>query len=330
MKKKIIPFTVALIALILCFTLPAAAAKVGAPQDMDGLQVADIQIYLGDLTTPISPSTFDSDITVRTTAYTSGLDIAEIITDFGTMSFTKARIVFTWNTSDGLNVNSICLKNVPSDFKITVSGTGTSAMTGQSYSQGFNYVDQQDGWYRYDTFSTSATQTPVFSNLTSLSITIDGGSALLSTLGDDDIILSLSMLPYNLNAASDLQYNLGYQDAQKVYKDILQQEKQNSYDAGVLKGYQQGYNQADADLWEVYYDQGYDDGYAEGKADGMSIAENGDLRDLVFAIPEAHLTALEGFTNWNLLGYNLYDLLGGLTTLVIVAALFMIGIKFIL
>ena len=42
MKKKILLFTVALTALILCFTLPAAAAKIGAPQTMDGLQVAYI------------------------------------------------------------------------------------------------------------------------------------------------------------------------------------------------------------------------------------------------------------------------------------------------
>lgn len=327
MKKKIILYMIALITVILCFTLPAAAAKVGAPQDMDGLQVADIQIYLGDLTTPFSPSTFQSDIAVRTTAYTSGLDIAEIITDFGTMSFTKARIVFTWNPSDGVNVNAVCLKNVPSDFKITVSGSGTSAMTGQSYSQVFNYVDQQDGWYRYDTFSTSATMTPVFSNVTSLTITIDGGSAFLSTLGDNDIILSLSMLPYNLNAASDLQYNIGYQDAQKVYKDILQTEKDRSFEQGKKVGRDDGIKFAQDTLIPEAEDVARSEGYLEGKADGLDLANGPDLRDLVFSIPEAHLTALEGFTNWELLGYNLYDLLGGLVILAIVTIVLKFGLK---
>lgn len=329
MKRKIIPFTIALITLILCFTLPAAATKLGAPQDMDGLQIANITYYLGDSFTFYEPN-LSSDFVTTTTAYTKGLNLSSLITSIDTGSNTKIRFSFTWQESDGMNFNALCIKNVPSDFKITISGIGKSSITGSNYSQNFNYVNQQDGWYRFDTFSTSATQTPVFSNITTLFITIDGGSAHLSTLADDSIVLSLSMLPYNLNAASDLQYNIGYQDAQKVYKDILQQEKQNSYDSGVLEGYSDGLQYAEDVLIPEAEGLARADGYAEGKADGMSIAENGDLRDLIFVIPEAHLTALEGFTNWNLLGYNLYDLLGGLTTLVIVAALFMIGLKFLL
>lgn len=329
MNKKILPLSLVLITLILCFTLPASAAKLGAPQDMDGLQVANILYYLGDSLTFYEPI-FTSDMVISTTAYTRGLDLAVLVSSIDTASNTKIRFTFTWLASDQMSFNALCIKNIPSDFRITVSASGISSMTGSSYSQAFNYVDQQDGWYRFDSFSTSATQTPVFSQIYSLDITIDGGSAHLSTLADDSIVLSLSMLPYNLNAVSDLQYNIGYQDAQKVYKDILQQEKQNSYDSGVLEGYSDGLAHAQNVLIPEAEELARADGYAEGKADGMSIAENGDLRDLIFAIPEAHLTALEGFTNWELLDYNLYDLLGGLTTLVIVASLFMIGLKFLL
>lgn len=329
MKKKIIPFTVALITIILCFTLPAAATKLGAPQDMDGLQIANITYYLGDSFTFYEPD-LSSDFVTTTTAYTKGLNLSSLITSIDTGSNTKIRLSFIWQASDGMNFNALCIKNVPSDFKLTITGYGKSSMTGSNYSQAFNYVDQQDGWYRFDTFSYSATQTPVFSNITTLAITIDGGSAHLSTLADDSIVLSLSMLPYNLNAASDLQYNIGYQDAQKVYKDILQQEKQNSYDSGVLEGYSDGLQYAEDVLIPEAEGLARADGYAEGKADGLSTAENGDLRNLIFSIPEAFLTALEGFTNWNLFGYNLYDLLGGLTTLIIVAALVGIGLKFLL
>lgn len=329
MKKKIIPLMVALITLILCFTLPTSAATLGAPQDMDGIQVANIVYYLGDSLT-FSEPTFSTDMITATTAYTHGLDLAGIVSSIDTGSNTKIRFNFTWTDSDQMSFNAICIKNIPSDFNISVSATGISTMTGSSYSQAFNYVDQQDGWYRFDSFSTSATQIPIFSQIFTLTITIDGGSAFLSTLADDSIVLSLSMLPYNLKAASDLQYQIGYQDAQEVYKDILQQEKQNSYDSGVLEGYTDGLQYAQDVLIPDAEELARADGYAKGKADGMSIAENGDLRDLIFVIPEAHLTALEGFTNWDLLGYNLYDLLGGLTTLVIVAALFMIGLKFLL
>lgn len=329
MSKKILPFMLVLITLILCFTLPAAAAKLGAPQDMDGLQAANIVYYLGDSLTFNEPN-FSTEMITATTAYTHGLDLAAIVSSIDTDSNTKIRFSFTWTDADKMSFNAICMSNIPSDFNITVSATGISSMTGSSYSQAFNYVDQQDGWYRFDSFSFSATQTPVFSQILSLTITIDGGSAQLSTLADDSIVLSISMLPYNLNAASDLQYNIGYQDAQKVYKDIIQQEKQNSFDSGVLEGYSDGLQYAQDVLIPDAEEIARADGYAEGKADGMSIAENGDLRDLIFAIPEAHLTALEGFTNWNLLGYNIYETLGGLATLLIVGCLLMIGLKFIL
>ena len=329
MKNKILLCMIALITLILCFILPAGASTLGAPQNMDGLQVANIVYYLGDSFIFYDPI-LSSDMIISTTAYSRGLDLAELVSSIDTGSNTKIRFSFTWPSSDEMSFNAICIKNIPSDFSITVSATGISSMTGSSYSQAFGYVDQQDGWYRFDSFSFSATQTPMFSKILSLTITIDGGSAHLSTLADDSIVLSLSMLPYNLNAASDLQYNIGYRDAQKVYKDILQQEKQNSFDSGVLKGYSDGLDYAQDVLIPEAEDLARADGYAEGKADGMSIAENGDLRNLIFAIPEAHLTALEGFTNWELLDYNIYDLLGGLTTLIIVAAIVMFGLKFLL
>lgn len=329
MKKKIIPYTVVVISFILCLTLPAGAAELGAPQDMDGLQVANIVYYLGDSFTFYEP-TFTADMIVPTTAYTRGLDLAELVSSIDTGFNTKIRFTFTWLASDQMSFNALCIKNIPSDFRITVSAGGISSMTGSSYSQAFNYVDQQDGWYRFDSFSSSATQTPVFSQILSLDITIDGGSAHLSTLADDSIVLSLSMLPYNLNAASDLQYNLGYQDAQKVYKEILQQEKQNSFDSGVLKGYSDGLDHAQNVLIPEAEDLARAEGYAEGKADGLSTAENGDLRNLIFSIPEAHLVALEGFTNWNLFGYNLYDILGGIVVLVILAVIVKVGLKFVL
>lgn len=329
MKKKVLLFTVALTALILCFTLPAAASKIGAPQTLDGLQVANVTYYLGDSFTFYEP-TFTSDMIVATTAYSRGLDLAQLVSSIDTGSNTKIRLSFSWQASDEMNFNAICIKNIPSDFQITVSATGISSMTGSTYSQAFSYVDQQEGWYRFDSFSFSASQTPIFSRIYTLTITIDGGSAHLSTLADDSIVLSLSMLPYNLNAASDLQYNLGYQDAQKVYSENLQIEKQNSFDQGVLKGYSDGYAQADRELTPVVYNEGYTDGYAAGRSDGLHLSEGPDLRDLIFSIPEAHLTALEGFTNWELLGYNLYDLLGGLVVLVIVAVIVKVGLKFVL
>lgn len=329
MIRKLLSSAAVLLTLLLCLSLPVGAAKLGAPQDMDGLQVANIVYLLGDTTVFYEP-TFSSDMIVSTTAYTRGLDLAELVSSIDTGSNTKIRFTFIWQSSDQLSFNAICLSNLPSDFKFTVSATGISSMTGQSYSQAFNYVDQQDGWYRFDSFSTSATQTPVFSRILSLTITIDGGSAHLSTLADDSIVLSLSMLPYNLNAASDLQYNIGYQDAQKVYKDILQQEKQNSFDSGVRVGFDQGYVAAEQELEDSIYQDAYNDGYIEGRSDGLSLAENGDLRDLIFAIPEGHLVALEGFTNWELFDYNLYELLGGLVVLVFIGVLLKVGLKFIL
>lgn len=329
MKKKIIPFTLVLIALIACLTLPAAATKLGAPLTMDGLQAANIIYYLGDSFLFNEP-TFSSDMVVTTTAYSKGLDLAKLVSSIDTGSNTKIRFTFSWQSSDQMNFNAICIKNIPSDLNITVSVSGYGSMVSGYYSQAFSYVDQQDGWHRFDSYSFSSTQTPVFRQVISMTITIDGGSAHLSTLADDSIVLSLSMLPYALNAASDLQYNLGYRDAQKVYSENLQIEKQNSFDNGVLKGYKDGLDHARDVLIPEAEDLARADGYAEGKADGLSIAENGDLRNLIFAIPEAHLTALEGFTNWNLLGYNLYDLLGGLVVLVIVAVIVKVGLKFVL
>lgn len=329
MIKRIITISLVLITLILCFILPTAATKLGAPQDMDGLQIANITYYLGDSLTFNNPI-LTSDFVTSTTAYTKGLNLASLITSIDTGTQTKIRFSFVWNEQDGMNFNALCIKNLPSDFRFTISAYGKSALTSQNYTQSFNYVDQQEGWYRYDTFSTSATQTPVFSNITMLSITIDGGSAHLSTLGDDTIILSLSMLPYNLNTAADLQYNLGYQDAQQVYKGILQNEKQNSYNSGVIDGYNDAINYAEDVLIPDAEELARADGYAAGKSDGLATAENGDLRNLIFSIPEAHLVAIEGFTNWNLFGYNLYDLLGGVAVLIIVAAIIKIGIKFVL
>ena len=329
MIKRIITISLVLITLILCFILPTAATKLGAPQDMDGLQIANITYYLGDSTTFYEP-TLSSDMVIATTAYTRGLDLAALISSIDTGSHTKIRFNLLWQGSDQMNFNALCIKNIPSDFRISVSATGINSMTGTSYTQAFNYVDQQEAWYRFDSFSFSATQTPVFRQIMSLSITIDGGSAHISTLADDSIILSLSMLPYNLNTAADLQYNLGYQDAQQVYKDILQNEKQNSYNSGVLDGYNDAIKYAEDILIPDAEDLARAEGYAEGKSDGLATAENGDLRNLIFSIPEAHLVAIEGFTNWNLFGYNLYDLLGGVAVLIIVAAIIKIGIKLVI
>lgn len=329
MKKKILPYMLALITVILCFILPAAAASYNAPQDLYGLQAATITHYWGD-SFIFSDTVVDQSQVVRTTAYSTGIDIADLIVAQSPGSNTKIRFSFIWSESQGMIFNELCLKGVPNDFKITISAYGISSMTGTSISTSLPYIDQQDGWYRYDNYSLSATMTPMLSKVTMLSITIDGGSAFLSTLADDDIILSISMLPYNLNAASDLQYNIGYQDAQKVYKDILEQKMQDSFNAGVEKGTSEGYKNAELTLVPEAYQDGKAEGYQIGKAEGLSIAENGDLRDLIFTIPEAHLVALEGFTNWNLFDYNLYDLLGGLTTLIIVAVLIKLGLKLLL
>lgn len=329
MKKKFILYTLALITVILSFTIPAGATKLGAPQTMDGLQAANIVYYLGD-SLIFSEPLLNSDSVVPTTPYTSGLDLAYIVSQIETSNNTKITFNFIWPASDGLNFNSLAIQNIPSDFKITVSAQGISSMTGASYSQAFNYVDQQDGWYRYDTFSFSATQTPVFSNVTSLWITIDGGSAHLSTLADDSIVLSLSMLPYNLSAASEHQYNLGYQDAQKVYKEILQREKQISFDLGQEVGYDNGLTYAEEFLIPGAVKDVEAQAYQEGKAAGLAIAEKGDLRNLIFSIPEAHLTALSGFMNWELLGYNLYDLLGGLVVLAIIAIIMKFALNLVL
>ena len=331
--KKMALFLILISVITILLILPSAAAKLGAPQDMDGLQVANITYYLGDSFVFYEP-TLTSDIIVRSTAYTQGLDIAKLIASIDTGSNTKIRLTFTWQASDEMIFNAICIKDLPSDFSFTVSANGISSITGTSYSQAFNYIDQQDGWYKFDTFSFSATQTPVFSQIYSLNITIDGGSAHLTTLADNSIILSLSMLPYNLNAASDLQYNIGYQDAQKVYKDILNEEKQNAFESGKKSGYNEGIQHAEnvliPDAERNALEQGYSQGYINGKQEGLELANGPNLRDLIFSIPEAHLTALNGFTNWDLLGYNLYDLFGGLATLLIVAVIFKIGLHFLL
>lgn len=327
--KKFLIFSFILCLLLFSFILPLSAAELGAPQTMDGLQIADITYFLGDSFTFYQP-TLSVDLVSTTTAYTKGLDLAALVSSINTGSNTKIRFAFTWSSTDDMNFNALCISNLPSDFKFTISGSGISSMTGQSYSQAFNYVDQQDGWYRFDTFSSSATQTPVFSKITFLSITIDGGSAQLSTLADDSIVLSLSMLPYNLNASSDSQYNIGYQDAQQVYKDKLQQEKDNSYQLGEKIGYNAGIQYSQDVLIPEAEGLARAEGYAEGKADGLATAENGDLRNLIFSIPEAHLVALEGFTNWDLFGYNLYDILGGIVTLIVIGVVIKIGLKFIL
>ena len=86
MKKfAVILFTVLLISIC---TINISAASYLAPQDMDGLQTADIKIYLGDLPNALEPA-LRSDQVIRTTAYTSGIDIAAIITDTGTLSLIK-------------------------------------------------------------------------------------------------------------------------------------------------------------------------------------------------------------------------------------------------
>lgn len=331
MKKSVKIFlSLTLISILLVtVSLSASAGYLTGPPELLGLQSAYVAIFYGSSSSAVNAAV-DQSMVVRTTAYSQGLDLADVICNNSPGSYTKATIRFTWMSTDHVDFNAICIRGIPSDFQITVSATGISSITGSSYSQNFPYVDQQDGWYRFDSFSTSASLTPIFQQIYTLSVTIDGGSAHLSTLADDNIVLSLSMLPYNLNASSDLQYNIGYQDAQKVYKDILQQEKQNSFDSGVRVGFDQGYVAAEQELEDSIYQDAYNDGYIEGRSDGLAIAENGDLRDLIFAIPEAHLTALEGFTSWDLLGYNLYDLLGGLATLIIVGVIISFGIKLLI
>lgn len=315
--KKFLSTAIIFITIFLCFTISTNAAQLGSPQNMDGLQIANISYYLGDSNT-INDAIITQDLSVTTTAYTSGLNIAKLVTSQNIGTNTKIRLKFSWSPTAEMNINVLCLSNVPSDFKITISADGTSSMTGSNYSQSLNYVDQQNGWYRYDTFSSSATQTPVFSNVYSLYITIDGGSAQLSTLGDDNIVLSLSMLPYNLMASADLQYQRGYSDAQQVYKSSLQQEKENSYNSGLQDGYNNAIGEARDTLIPEAYQEGKRDGFTEGKQAGLEIANNSDLRELIFAIPDAHLTSLSGFINWELLGFNLYELLGGVFMLLII------------
>ena len=331
MKKSVKIFlSLTLISVLLVtVSISASAGYLTGPPELLGLQSAYVAIYYGSSTSSVNAA-LDQSMVVRTSAYTQGLDLADLICNNSPASNTKATIRFTWMSTDYVDFNAICFRGLPSDFKITVSVTGVSSMTGSSYSQDFSYVDQQDGWYLYDSYSSSATLTPIFSKIYTLSITIDGGSVQLKTLGDDNFILSLSLLPYNLSASTDLQYRIGYSDAQKYYKGILQTEKDNSFRLGEKKGYDSGYNQAEIDLEEEIYDSAYSDGYIEGRADGLAIAENGDLRDLIFAIPEAHLVALEGFTNWNLFDYNLYELLGGLVVLAFIAVIIKFGVKFVI
>ena len=329
-RKKILVFCLITLTLIPLFVLTSSAGYYYGPQDLNGLQNCYVSIYWGDSTAATSAACPASSV-VSTTAYTTGVDLADIICNTsGLSNNTKCSIRFTWQSNYKADFNAVCIKGIPADTKVTVYATGIGSMTGTSYSQDFVYVSQQDGWYKYDSFSYSATMTPMFSQIYTLQVTIDCGSAFLKTLIDDDIIFSTSLLPYNLSQSSELQYNQGYSDAAKVYSANLKREKQASYDAGERKGYSDGYSQAEIDLEELIYDDAYDDGYFEGRSDGLAIAEKGDLRNLILAIPESHLTALEGFMSWNLLGYNLYELLGGIVVLVFIVVLLKLGIKFAL
>ena len=326
--KKILIFLLVTLALISLFCLPTFAAQYTGPQDTFGLTACSIYYILGSTSSLVSPTLSSSNM-VPASAYSSGLDLADLIVHQSIGSNTKITFYFYWNGLSGFKLNEVCIKGIPADFHITVSLSGTSSMTGSSISTSLSYVDSINGWSLFDNYSTSATMTPLLSSTTGMTITIDGGSAQLKTLQDDDIILSLSKLPYNLSSPVNDQYQVGYNDAKIHYSAILQREKDLAYEAGKVDGYSKA-SDAAYNYWiPEAEDAAREEGRIIGKAEGLELSENADLRKLIFTIPEAFLTAFSGFTNWELLGYNLYDLLGGVVTLVCVAFAIRFCIKLI-
>lgn len=305
--------------LLIVFAIPSFAGTLHNPQKLDGLQVAIITYSIGDTNIYQDARIEQSEIEViSSTAYTQAIDIADIIASQGIGEQKKVTLRFYWSDPYVINFNELCFKGINGNFKITISATGTSSFNGDTYTAGFSYVNQAEGWFRYDNYSYSSTKIPLLSSVKSLYITLDGGSNTLSLLEDMNFYLSLSMLPYNINQASDLQYNLGYQDATNVYKDIVRVEQKKYYDRGKLAGFNEATQIANDQLIPEAYANGKRDGFTEGKEEGLSIAQSSDLKQLVFAVPDAFLTSLSGFLNWELLGFNLYKLLGGVFLLIIV------------
>lgn len=323
-NRKLLLVIPSVFLIVVLSIVTSSAATLGSPQTLDGLQSANITHYWGDSFT--FNDTLLSAEDVVTLPYGAGLDLSSVIMANSPGYNTKIRFSFVFPSALDMDFNALIISNVPSNFNITISASGISSMTGQPYSQSFAPVNQAGEWTLYDTYSFSATQTPVFSKITSLSITIDGGIVVLSSLSNSSIVLSLSTLPYDLQLDSDSMYKQGYSDASEIYAARLESAKQSALETGKKLGFDDGYAKAEEELVEPAYQQGKREGIDIGREQG-ALATQYDLKDLIFSIPEAHLTSLSGFLNWELLGYNLYDTLGGIVTLLVIGALVTLGIK---
>lgn len=93
---------------------------------------------------------------------------------------------------------------------------------------------------------------------------------------------------------------------------------QGAYEKGYIDGAEKGLGEAG----KQYYDQGYTQGFKEGKADGLSIAEQGDWKDLVFAVVEAPVSAFQGLFNFEILGLDMRAAVGSILTLCVVLIVF--------
>lgn len=310
------------------FSVPVFASSFYSPQDLQGLQTANIY-YSTEASTILREPTLSQDMVFSVPGNTSGIDLADVILFGNVGSDTYATLYFYWTGNYKADFNEIVIQNVPNDFRVTVSAQGYAAMDPtQLISTSLDYVGQRNGWSLYNNYAFSATQTPMLSQVISLQITIDGGSAQLSTLADNDIILSLSVYPYYMGLLDDAQYSQGYADAQEVYSANLQQQKQAAYDRGFSSGRADALTEAQDVLLPAEYLRGKEDGIIIGR--NQALEDPGyDLKDLIFAIPQAHVTVLEGFLNWNLLGFNLFDVFQGIVVALLIAVFLRVACKII-
>lgn len=124
----------------------------------------------------------------------------------------------------------------------------------------------------------------------------------------------------------DIEYAKGYKDAQKVYSSNLQQQKQAAYDRGFSSGRADALTEAQDVLLPAEYLRGKEDGIIIGR--NQALEDPGyDLKDLIFAIPQAHISAFAGFLNWNLLGFNLFEIFQGIIVGLLIALFLKIACK---
>ena len=104
---------------------------------------------------------------------------------------------------------------------------------------------------------------------------------------------------YYFTATSGDNYNLGYQDG---------------YNAGNIDGKQLGYNQG----FDNGRNDGYNNGYNSGYSAGVESAHNYTFLSLISAVVTVPFTAFKSIFNFDLLGVNIFTLVGSLFTIAVI------------